>query len=479
MPTKSTNSPLNRLPRETGRPLSAQQQKSGPPPLASEILAKLNHPARPRSVAVAALRTAQPSLRHNTLPRPGAVQRMPGPLPMASEILARFHRPAVPRAPMASEAPRVRALPGRGAIQQKPGPPPLASEILATFGGAIAARIPADVGPHRPPASSAQLKPSVMLSGVRVAPPAFLPGLTGTQGIRVQKTAPAAVRGHGVAQLFKVDDVVFSNKGHLESKKIGDKKLYDKVCEDKTFSNKAEDVKDRLTQYLSIYPDEAFTLASLKVYLYDDIFRLKIPIDPKRNWTGQALLTTAPGLKRVLGTGGKKQAFPKNEKIRFYRTMKFADFAEMLGVDPSGRTAVQVVRDLPLEGATIKTRIRDTSKLGNHAGDYKQARSYFGNSNEAQALLEFTFDAAIFFSPDNLALPREGMDDLKAVLAAQFPNRVYQEASAAEGTHGDRPGIKSEERGLYSIGLSTPAMAKFIAIASSIKVLEYHIPGVG
>jgi hypothetical protein len=310
-----------------------------------------------------------------------------------------------------------------------------------------------------------------------VTPPALVPRLPGRPVAGVQKSATVAPRGRAVAQLFAVDNVNYGNLDHLDTKKLTGKKLYEKVCEDATFTNQEDAVKARLKQYVSIYPDKDFTLALLKDYLQDDIFRQKIPLDAQAEWTAQTLLTTQEGLKRIRGTAQVQQAFPAGEEIRFYRTMGFANFAEMLGVDPGGKTTRQVVRQLPYENTNIKDRISDTTKLGNHAGDYKQAWSYFGNANEAQVFLEFKFDVSTFFSPDNLALPKDGSDDLKTVLANKFKNRVYQQTTnQAEGTHANLPGIKSENRGLYSVGLSTPAMAKFIANASSVKVLQYHIP---
>jgi hypothetical protein len=114
--------------------------------------------------------------------------------------------------------------------------------------------------------------------------------------------------------------------------------------------------------------------------------------------------------------------------------------------------------------------------VGQHTGDYKQALSYFGNANEAQVLVEYTFDVKTFFKPENLALPKRGLDDLRNVLETKFPDSVYEQASQDQGTHANRPGLKAENRGAYSVGLSNAAMAKFVANAKSIKVLEYHMP---
>jgi hypothetical protein len=184
----------------------------------------------------------------------------------------------------------------------------------------------------------------------------------------------------------------------------------------------------------------------------------------------------AGGPRRILGTGRIQQVFPTGQEIKFYRTMNLDRFAEMVGVDPAGRTPGVVVRELPNENTNIKTKITDSKKPGNHLGDFKQARSYFGNGNEAQAMVEVRYDVSTFFNPANLALPAAGLDDLKAVLAAKFPGRVYAVASAGEGLNAAVPGLKSENRGLYSVGLSAPAMRVFINNATSVKVLEYHIP---
>jgi hypothetical protein len=172
-------------------------------------------------------------------------------------------------------------------------------------------------------------------------------------------------------------------------------------------------------------------------------------------------MTTQAGLRRIRGAGAVQQAFPGGEEIKFYRTMNFNMFAEMVGVDVAGRTPRAVVRELPNENTNIKSRIADPTKPGNHFGDYKQARSYFGNGAEAQVMVEFKYDV---------------LDDLKAVLAAKFPDRVYPVATAGEGQNADVPGLKPENRGLYSVGLSAAAMAVFINNAASVKVLEYHIP---
>jgi len=368
--------------------------------------------------------------------------------------------PMGPKKNPLSRFPHVRPLPlDRRAVQQKPGPPPMASEILAKFKSATATTgTPATVTPQKSLPRSAQLKP---------APRAYLPGTAGGLAGGLRRSAPVAPQAARTVQLFKVGPTKYSKPA------LG--ALVTAVCQNDKFSNKQAAVQERLSQYLSIYPDETFTMPSLIQYLYDDIFRQKIPLDPKKNWTAQTLFTTAAGLKRMTGPA-PKQVFPANEEIRFYRTMKFTKFAEMLGIAPGGRSAEQLYTYFPEEKQNIKRLIRDTTKLGKHAGDFKQALSYFGNGADAQVMLEFTFDTNTFFNPANLALPAAGVDDLRTVLTNKFSDSVFPTANPHEGTHKDMPGVKSEARGVYSIGLSPTAMGVFITNAKSIKVVEYYIP---
>ena len=162
--------------------------------------------------------------------------------------------------------------------------------------------------------------------------------------------------------------------------------------------------------------------------------------------------------------------------------MNLVQFAKMLGVATDGKAMQALRTELPDEEVNIKARITAPRELGNHVGDYKYSYGYFGNEDEAQVFLEFTFNTKDFFKPENLALPEAAKATssaglLKQVLKINYEGKgEYGVASANEGTNPDRPGIKSEGPKFYSVGLSAAAMEKFINSAISVSVLEYNIP---
>jgi hypothetical protein len=376
--TAPAKSPINKPPSHLLQGSGAVQRKVGPPPLASEILSKLNGAAG--SVA----------------------QRKAGqPLPLSS-----------------------------GTVQRKHGPPPLASEILKKLIGPQGATVQRNAGPvlQRP------------------APRPFAPGMVSS--------------GPGqIVQLFKVGLANYNNVS-----KVGP--LAATVLGDATFTGKDDAVKYWLRQYVSTYATKTFTSEELKDYLYDDIIREKKDISATPTMGVQELLTTDAGFKRIK-TG--KQAFPTSADVNFYRTMEVLELRKLL-TDEGGDVTAAV---LPAKGAEIKASIKNAKELGDHLGDYKQARSYFngkGKGNKGQALLEFTVNSSTFFNPSALAIPA-AQSDFKKVLVDKFGDS-YATSSRNEGTHADLPGLKSESRGVYSVGLSANGTVAFLKQVSKVTVIE-------
>jgi hypothetical protein len=219
-----------------------------------------------------------------------------------------------------------------------------------------------------------------------------------------------------------------------------------------------------LSQYVSSYPNKNFSEAELKDYLYDDIIREKRAINQGAQMGLQELLTTAAGFSRLAQT---TQPF-QGGNLKFYRSMKLEELRGLLN-EPT-----LPVRSLPNENTQLIDRIRNGNPraLGNHVGDYKQAISY----TEGEAIVEFTINSMVFFSPRNLALPKDGLGDLKTALERVFQtpqNPPYQTSTASEGTNNNIPGLKSEQRGYYSVGLSNNAKAHFLNQVTSVKVVQY------
>lgn len=534
MPGKLINKPQNLRSGGTPRPGAIQRApgpaKFTPPPMASVILAKFQSPKRPAAPSAAVPRNVAAPGRVPAVAGPGYIQQKPGPPPMASEILSRFNsgfnRSAAPGGPsvpgisgasgvggnaVARNVPNMgsgHAAQGRGSLQAKPGlpvPPPMASEILAKLrgpatngasvglgaGSSQLARLAGSVQLKQPAGAQIQRAAGMTPSG---APPVFRPGPAGQAG-GVKPSAFVQPQGRGAVQLFKLQLfkdgkptekgklLDYGNNQKLDTQKIEGEKLVDVICEDTDFTGKEVHVLSRLKQYVSLYSSGkdliTFTMRELKLYLYDDIHRLQIPIDEKDDLLPQALLSSTQGIKR-LASG--KQTFPTDSEVKFYRSMNLVQFAKMLGVATVGKAMRALRTELPDENVNIKARITAPRELGNHVGDYKYSYGYFGNENEAQAFLEFTFNAKDFFKPENLALPETAKATsntgfLKQVLKTTYAGKgEYAVSSANEGTNPDRPGIKSEGPKFYSVGLSAPAMEKFINSSISVSVLEYNIP---
>lgn len=399
-----------------------------PPPLAGKAASAAPLPYRP-VVRLPAHRDAGR----------GPVQAKQGAPPLASEILKRFSTAPAGQLtgkvrapiqlklgppPLASEIlGRFQNPPARSSIQQKQGPPPLASDILARL--------------TRPPGASAQAKPS--------RPSAWaIPKPT--------------------VQLFKVDGKNYPNVTKIAP-------LATTVCESAPFTDKQAEVTYWLRQYVSIYPTQNFTSTELSDYLYDDIIRQAKPIaiTAETALTTQELLTTEHGFKRIKAN---PTVFPTGN-IWFYRTMSLGELKELLKTE--GQTTDPT---LPNKNDEIKALIRSPKKLGDHVGDYKQARSYFKmvgkpEDDRGQALLQFTLGAD-FFKPSSVALPA-AKSIFKEALVAKFGGG-YAQSSRDQGLHDDMPGLKSESRGLYSVGLSAAGAEKFLNQCSSVKVIEIRLP---
>jgi hypothetical protein len=385
---------------------------------------------------------------------PAPSGKIPGPPPLASEILANFKRPAVQRAiqpkqgppQLASEVLKHLLTPRTGALQPKPGPPPLASEILAKF-----------KGPHTRGAVQPKQGPPRLTGGLAkrvISVPA---------GILQPKFRPAGGPSR-VVQLFKVDGKNYNNISKIRP-------LVTKVCSEPTFTGKETEVTYWLKQYVSVYTTDNFTYSELLDYLYDDIIREAKPIAITSSTvlTAQEMLTTEHGFKRIKTD---PTVFPTGN-IRFYRTMSLEELKNMLKTE--GQTTEPT---LPAKDAEIKTLIKSPRKLGNHVGDYKQARSYFKvvgkkEDDKGQALLQFTLSAS-FFRPSSVALPA-AQSVFKEALVAKFGDE-YQVSSRDQGLHDEIPGLKSESRGLYSVGLSAAAAEKFLGQCTSVKVIDIRIP---
>ena len=369
MPGKWIDKPQNLRP--VGPPRSGAIQrtpgpaKSTPPPMASVILAKFQSPKRPAAPSAAVPGNATAPGRAPTVAGPGYIQQKPGPPPMASGILSRFNsgfnRSAASGGPsvtgisaasgvadnaVARKVPNMGsgyAAQGCGLLQAKPGlpgPPPMASEILAKLRGPATNGISVGLGAGSSQlarlAGSAQLKRQAGAQIQRAAgmtpsgaPPVFRPGPAGQAG-SLRPPAFVQSQGRGAVQLFKLQLfkdgkptekgklLDYANNQKLDSLKVDGKKLVDVICEDANFTGRQEHVLSRLKQYVSLYSSKdsvTFTMRELKLYLYDDIHRLQIPIDEGGALSAQALLSSTQGIKR-LATG--KQAFPTDSQVRFY-----------------------------------------------------------------------------------------------------------------------------------------------------------------
>jgi hypothetical protein len=265
---------------------------------------------------------------------------------------------------------------------------------------------------------------------------------------------------HRIVQLFKVDGANYPNNTSIVPLAASICEVDEEAEDANPFQGKLDEVIYWLKQYVTVFSDHNFTAGELGDYLYDDIIRDAKPIDvkPTTVLTAQELLTTAHGFIRIKTSPA---VFPTGS-VRFYRTMSLTELKEMLKTE--GQTTEPV---LPAKDAEIRTLIRSPRKLGNHAGDYKQARSYFkvvgkAEDDKGHALLEFTLSVN-FFKPSSVALPA-AKSVFKTALVAKFGN-TYQTSSKGEDLHGELPGLKSESRGLYSVGLSAAGAEKFLVSA--------------
>jgi hypothetical protein len=415
--------------------------------LASEILAKFNRPKdrvlqRNAVASNAASKAAQ-------LPASGVrtVQPKHGPPPLASEILARFHTPkdrvlqrsAGPPNPVSKPAQTLAS--SNSTVQRKHGPPPLASEILAKFnetqGGSVQRRI-----------------------GSLPASPGRLLQASTVQAFKLKKG--------GLTKNYSSKEVIGDYKKNKASGNWEATNLVKDMLEDNTFQGKGKEVAYWLHQYASSYgADDLFTVDELKVYLYDDIIREKRVIPTRGNPTPamktQELLTTKAGLKRI-ATGA--QAFPINEEVRFYRGMSIGELKKLMG------DATMSNEELPATGDKITKEVKaNASSLGAHLGDYKQAKTYF-DGPDGGALLEFVVKTDLF-KPGNIALTESDNTEIAKAVKAQYSESDYAKASGSEGKHDELPGLKSESRGPYSIGLS--ASGKLALMAHVIRVKVIHI----
>ncbi|CAO3408467.1 eCIS core domain-containing protein [Azospirillum largimobile] len=188
-------------------------------------------------------------------------------------------------------------------------------------------------------------------------------------------------------------------------------------------------------------------------------------IDDKHPSLQQLYMTTPGWTKRKNKLGNFLNRHSKSN-LRIYRTMKISEWNKLRGDRTEGK------------------KFDDTSALGAHLGDFKQANEYLYGNSEPKVLVEFVLKLGAhtkLFSPDKLALPKQTYNLRIPNLIRETLNvekgteQTFQEATTAEGTKPGMIGVKSEraESG-FSLGISNAASSElFMNMVESMKVIGW------